>query len=34
MAKTFKNLLMNCLANFNQTWWETCLRDGNLYLFR
>jgi len=19
---------MNYLANFNQTWWETCLRDG------
>jgi len=20
---------MNYLANFNQTWWETCLRDGD-----
>jgi len=29
IAKTFKNLLlMNYLANFNQTWWETCLGDG------
>jgi len=20
---------MNYLANFNLTWWETCLRDGD-----
>jgi len=24
---------MNYLANFNQTWWETCLRDGDSDLF-
>jgi len=24
---------MNYLANFNQTWWETCLTDGNSDLF-
>jgi len=35
IAKTFKNLLlMNDSANFNQTWWETCLRDGDSDLFK
>jgi len=24
---------MNYLANFNQTWWETCFRDGDSDLF-
>jgi len=24
---------MNYLPNFNETWWETCLRDGDSDLF-
>jgi len=35
IAKTFKNLLlMNYVAIFNQTWWETCLEDGDSELFK
>jgi len=35
IAKTFKNiLLMNYLANFNQTWWETCLGDADSNMFK
>jgi len=25
---------MNYTANFNQTWWETCLGDGDSDLFK
>jgi len=25
---------MNYLTNFNQTWWETCLWDGDSGLFK
>jgi len=33
-ANTCKNLLlMNYMANFIQTWWGTCLRDGDSDLF-
>jgi len=32
---SFKRLLLkNHLANFNQTWWETCLGDGDSDLFK